>query len=182
MDSSASSFLSSSSPLEPKGQINHESSFIDSSFWHKQEKVPAEFTWPKADLVEAQGELVEPLVDLEGFLKGDEAATLQAAKSVRDACLKHGFFQVINHGVDSRLLSAAYDEAEKFFKLPTSQKSLARPIPGTGLGYSTAHAERFSTILPWKETLSLGFHGNSQEPEVFNFFKSNFGRDFEQTG
>lgn len=138
--------------------------------------------WPKEDLVEACEELNEPLVDLEGFLKGDKVGTQEAARSIREACLKHGFFQVINHGVDSRILRAAYDQTEKFFQLPPDVKSRAEKIPGALCGYAHAHTDRFSSKLPWKETLSFDFHENSQEPVVVNYFRSTFGEDFEQTG
>ncbi|KAJ0086180.1 hypothetical protein Patl1_08229 [Pistacia atlantica] len=178
MDSNNSSLLLSSSSV----LLHHQKHQLDSSFWEKQIKVPKQFIWPKGDLVEVQEELNEPLVDLEGFFKGDEMGTQQAARRIREACLKHGFFQVINHGVDSRVLSAAYDQTAKFFKLPPTLKSRVKKIPEATSGYASSHTDRFSSKLPWKETLSIDFHENSQEPVVVNYFKSHLGEDFEQTG
>jgi len=69
-----------------------------------------------------------------------------------------------------------------FFKLPISMKLRAKRIPGHMWGYSGAHSDRFSSKLPWKETLSFGFHENDSDPVVVDFFKSTLGKDFEQTG
>ncbi|XP_002520280.3 gibberellin 20 oxidase 2 [Ricinus communis] len=144
--------------------------------------IPTEFQWPKDDLVGAQQELMEPVVDLEYFLRGDEGETLKAARIIKTACLKHGFFQVVNHGVDLKLIKMANDHMDNFFKLPTSQKLRARKMPGKMWGYSSAHADRFLSKLPWKETLSFGYHENGSDPVVLNFFNSTIGKDFEQMG
>ncbi|KAK6922793.1 Isopenicillin N synthase-like, Fe(2+) 2OG dioxygenase domain [Dillenia turbinata] len=158
---------------------------FDSSLMQKQENLPTEFIWTNADLApphhDHQEELNEPLIDLEGFLKGDEHATLHAADLIRTACLNHGFFQVTNHGVDFELIRAAYEHFDTIFKLPTSKKLKARRAPGDVNGYSAAHADRYSSKLPWKETFSFGFHGND-EALVVEYFKSVLGEEFEQAG
>ncbi|KAK4572646.1 hypothetical protein RGQ29_030891 [Quercus rubra] len=181
MDSCASTLLLS--PLvEREDQKDHGDSFLLPSFLQKQPYVPMNFIWPKGDLVEAQQELKAPIIDLEGFLKGDLVATERAAMLIRAACLSHGFFQVTNHGVDPCLIKTAHDHMDQFFKLPISMKLRAKRIPGRMWGYSGAHSDRFSSKLPWKETLSFGFHENDSDPVVVDFFKSTLGKDFEQTG
>ncbi|KAK1555702.1 hypothetical protein Q3G72_030202 [Acer saccharum] len=183
MDSSASTLsLSSSLELQNQNSDHYEGSFVEPSFFQTQTGVPTQFIWPKVDLVNDHEELMEPIVDLEGFFRGDSVATQQAATIIRAACLRHGFFQVINHGVDSRLISAAYDHMDHFFKQPISHKLKARRMPGNMWGYSGAHAHRFSSKLPWKETLSFGFHDNSLDPVVVDFFTSSLGKDYQQTG
>jgi gibberellin 20-oxidase len=154
--------------------------FLFDSVLHKQAGFPKEFLWP--DLVRAQQELSEPLVDLEGFFKGDEEATQQAANIIKDACSRHGFFQVINHGVDPNVIRDAEDFMDHFFRLPVSEKLKARRMPGSLCGYSGAHADRYASKLPWKETLSFLYHENSSDLVVLDFFKSTLGNDFEQTG
>lgn len=156
----------------------------DSSFFKKQpaDSIPMEFIWAKGGVGHASEELKEPVVDLEGFFRGDEVATQHAAMLVRAACLNHGFFQVINHGVDPHLITLAYDHMESFFKLPLSMKLRAQRKPGCLWGYSGAHADRFSLKLPWKETLSFAFHDNASQPVVQDFFNSTLGEEFEQTG
>ncbi|TYI28659.1 hypothetical protein ES332_A05G259900v1 [Gossypium tomentosum] len=149
-----------SSPLEIQDQtlVDHHSSSIGSSFLQNQTNVPKEFLWPKVDLVNAHQELLEPLVDLERFFRGDELAIQQAAKVIRAACLTHGCFQVINHGVDSHLINAAYYHLNR------------------------AHSDRFSSNLPWKETLTFRLHENPKESSVVDLFKSSLGDDFEEMG
>ncbi|KAM1177375.1 hypothetical protein ACFX13_017133 [Malus domestica] len=188
MDSSASVLLSSPSKLENHQETNSHiqkggiAPFIDSSYLQKQSHVPTGFIWPESHLVAALEELNEPLVDLEGFFKGDAVATEHAAKLIRASCLSHGFFQVTNHGVDPNLLKLADDHMDHFFKLPVEEKAKVKRVPGSPWGYSGSHADRFSTNLPWKETLSFGFQANGTDTVVADFFKSKLGEDFEQTG
>ena len=79
------------------------------------------------------------MVDLNYFFKGDEAETSLAAELVQQACLNHGFFQVINHGVDAHLIDLAQQHMDSFFKLPVSEKLRALKKPGSSWGYSAAH-------------------------------------------
>ncbi|TYK18655.1 gibberellin 20 oxidase 3 [Cucumis melo var. makuwa] len=157
-----------------------------SKLTHKTLFVPSKFIWPKGDIVEAYGKLSEPYVDLEGFLKGDKKATLEASKLVRKACLEHGFFQVTNHGVDQNLLATALLEMGPIFNLPFNVKTRAsQSHPAKMWGFSTAHSNRFSSKLPWKETFSFGFdHCNSfnNEPSVVDFFSSALGKEFKEIG
>ena len=160
----------------------HGSSFYDPSWLQKQTHLPMNFIWPKEQVVKANEELQAPLVDLDGFIRGEEAATQRAAKLVRAACLAHGFFQVINHGIDLNLINEAYDQMDAFFKLPIHNKLEVQKKPESMWGYSAAHVNRFSSTLPWKETLSFAFHNNDSEPVVTNYFKSSLGEDFKLAG
>lgn len=172
-----------------RGKDHNETStpILDWSFLQKQKHIPIDFIWPKEESPlsssSTKEELKEPLVDLEGFFKGDERATRVAAELVRQACSSHGFFQVTNHGVDTCLIDQAHEHMESFFKLPASEKLRARKKPGSPWGYSAAHAERFSSRLPWKETLSFGFHDDDCSVAVVeDYFSSTLGKDFEHTG
>ncbi|KAJ1376618.1 Oxoglutarate/iron-dependent dioxygenase [Sesbania bispinosa] len=147
-----------------------------------QSYVPKNFIWPKEYREDAHEELQAPVVDLHGFLTGDDEATQRAANLINAACLNHGFFQVINHGVDSHLIAQAYDQMDTFFNLPIQRKLSVYKKPGSMWGYSGAHAERFSSKLPWKETFSFPYHDNTLEPVVTNYFNSTLGEDFEQAG
>jgi hypothetical protein len=161
----------------------HQNHFYDPSWLQKQRNVPMNFVWPKEYLVNANEEFQAPLIDLDGFLKGNKEATKNAAKLIAKACSTHGFFQVINHGVDLSLISDAYDQMDSFFKLPIDRKLSVRKVKGSMWGYSGAHADRFSSKLPWKETLSFPFHDNDTfEPVVTNYFDSTLGEDFQQAG
>ncbi|KAJ0961917.1 hypothetical protein J5N97_029745 [Dioscorea zingiberensis] len=57
-----------------------------------------------------------PLIDL---ASPDRAAT---AKSIRQACADHGFFYVVNHGIEESFLQQVFHESRKFFALPQDEK------------------------------------------------------------
>ncbi|KAI3464356.1 hypothetical protein Pfo_021019 [Paulownia fortunei] len=160
----------------------HELSFLEFS----TDLIPQKFIWPKEEnhVTNQEQELNEPIVDLEGFFNGDKEATRQIAELVRSACLSHGLFQVINHGVDLKLIKTVHDYVKDFFKLPIDEKMRVQRLPDSFWGYSFAHADRFSLNLPWKETISCFFHekGPDSDSEAALFFKSAFGQEFEQTG
>ncbi|KAK7385120.1 hypothetical protein VNO78_30831 [Psophocarpus tetragonolobus] len=159
------------------------SRFFDPSWLQMQPLVPTNFIWPQECVAYANEEFQAPMVDLGGVLRDDFEATNEAVTLIRKACSTHGFFQVINHGVDPLLIGQAYEQMDSFFKLPIRRKVCVRKIPGSVWGYSGAHADRFSSKLPWKETLSFPFDdSNTLEPVVTSFFNSNLGEDFQQAG
>ncbi|XP_021734847.1 gibberellin 20 oxidase 1-like isoform X2 [Chenopodium quinoa] len=173
---------------------SNESIVFDPSMIQNQPKLPKEFIWAGFDSMQQQENnndmLNEPLVDLEGFFKGDEEAIKHAAELINKACLTHGFFQVTNHRVDSSLIGAAHDQMDGLFKLPLDKKLRVQRNKGEMWGYSGAHAHRFSKQLPWKETFSFGYNYvddqgglmNSYKPIVFDYIKSSLGEDFEYAG
>ncbi|KAJ0961919.1 hypothetical protein J5N97_029747 [Dioscorea zingiberensis] len=62
------------------------------------------------------GNLVLPLIDL-AF--PDRAST---AKSIRQACADHGFFYLVNHGIEESFFQQMFQESRKFFSLPHDEK------------------------------------------------------------
>ncbi|KAL0424883.1 UNVERIFIED_CONTAM: Gibberellin 20 oxidase 2 [Sesamum radiatum] len=184
MDSSASTLILFP-PLDLKTDRENGVLVFDTTLLEKQPNLPTQFLWPHEDLAyAAEHELPDPPVDLKGFLNGDQEATVFAAAQIRRACLNHGFFQVVNHGVDASLVHAAHQHMDAFFKLPLSTKLRIKREQGSLCGYSGAHADRFSSKLPWKETLSFTYkHAN--EPtvlDVVNYIKSSLGKEFEGAG
>ncbi|WVZ67928.1 hypothetical protein U9M48_016941 [Paspalum notatum var. saurae] len=151
----------------------------------REPKIPAPFVWPNEDARPTlAAELEVPVVDVGVFRNGDAAARRRAAEQVAAACATHGFFQVCGHGVDAGLARAALDGASDFFRLPLCEKQRARRVPGTVSGYTSAHADRFASKLPWKETLSFGFHdgAGAASPVVVDYFASTLGPDFVGMG
>ncbi|KAI3462391.1 hypothetical protein Pfo_019054 [Paulownia fortunei] len=183
MDSSASTLILCP-PLELKTDRENGVLVFDTTLLEKQANLPTQFMWPHEDLAyAAQDELTDPPVDLTGFLNGDQEATYFAATQIRTACLNHGFFQVVNHGVDASVVRAAHEQMDAFFKLPVSKKLSIKRKPGGLCGYSGAHADRFSSKLPWKETLSFTYkHANEPGLDVVNYFQSVLGKEFEEAG
>ncbi|GJM92362.1 hypothetical protein PR202_ga08830 [Eleusine coracana subsp. coracana] len=168
----------------PKSDKQSSSSVFD--LRREPTTIPTPFVWPPDDTrPTSAAELDVPVVDV-GVLRnggGDADGLRLAAAQVAAACAAHGFFQVCGHGVDAGLARAALDGANAFFRLPLAEKQRARRVPGTVSGYTSAHADRFASKLPWKETLSFGFHDAADEsPVVVDYFTGTLGPDFEPMG
>lgn len=121
-----------------------------------------------------------PIIDLEVMKGSDEAAIAAAAEIVRDACMRHGFFLVSNHGVDQNLIKDTYQKFDNIFKLPLIRKVGSMRHPW---GYSGAHAWQFSSKLPWKEAFTFQYkHCDESESQIVDFFKSVLGDDHQHAG
>ncbi|XP_020261950.1 gibberellin 20 oxidase 2-like isoform X2 [Asparagus officinalis] len=178
MDAKSTSLL-----LPPPINIADEEKVVfDSNLPRCQVKIPRQFVWPSDERPRTLEELNAPIVDLKGFLQGDDALTDVAADLVRAACTTHGFFQVTNHGIDQGLVRDALDSMYEFFMLPLSHKLRAKRKPGSMWGYAGAHSDRFASKLPWKETLSFGHNGDCTKPAVVDYFTSTLGEEFEHMG
>lgn len=157
---------------------------FDASVIRHQPDIPKQFIWPDEEKPCANApDLAVPLIDLDGFLSKDPSASEEASRLVGDACQKHGFFLVVNHGVDAGLISDAHKYMDKFFGLPLSEKQRAQRKLGEHCGYASSFTGRFSSKLPWKETLSFGYSAEKSSANVVeDYFKNTMGEEFEQSG
>nr|GMC96298.1 gibberellin 20 oxidase 1-like [Ipomoea batatas] len=158
---------------------------FDASVLQHDPNIPKQFIWPDHEKPAADPapQLAVPLIDLAGFLSGDPAAALQASTLVGEACKKHGFFLVANHGVDASLISHAHRYMDHFFELPLSEKQKAERKVGDHCGYASSFIGRFSSKLPWKETLSFSFSADKSSHDiVVDYFKTTLGPDFSHIG
>ncbi|KAJ4774060.1 2-oxoglutarate (2OG) and Fe(II)-dependent oxygenase superfamily protein [Rhynchospora pubera] len=94
-----------------------------------------------------------PLIDLSST---DRASI---AQSIRKACMDHGFFYVINHGIDDFVVNSLFRESKNFFDLPLSEKmKLERNTDRRG--YSPPYAETLDPSSKLKgdlkETFDIG--------------------------
>ncbi|GMI76406.1 hypothetical protein like AT4G16770 [Hibiscus trionum] len=65
------------------------------------------------------------------------------ANSIRQACVDHGFFYLVNHGVGEDLVKKVFEQSNKFFSLPIEDKmKLARK---NYRGYTALYAEKLDT-------------------------------------
>jgi gibberellin 20-oxidase len=70
-----------------------------------------------------------------------------------------------------------------FFEVPLSQKQRAQRKTGEHCGYASSFTGRFSSKLPWKETLSFQFSDEKNSPQIVKDYLCNtLGEDFEQFG
>ncbi|KAK9292630.1 hypothetical protein L1049_020605 [Liquidambar formosana] len=176
----------SSMPHAPKDDHKDEQKTLifDASVLRHQPNIPEQFIWPDEEKPCANAqELPVPLIDLGGFLSGDPVAALEASRVVGEACQKHGFFLVVNHGVNAKLVSDAHLYMDNFFELPLSEKQRAQRKLGEHCGYASSFTGRFSSKLPWKETLSFRYSAEkSSYNMVEEYFRNKMGEDFSQFG
>ncbi|GFP97300.1 gibberellin 20 oxidase 1-b [Phtheirospermum japonicum] len=155
---------------------------FDASVLQYQLNVPSQFIWPEHERPCANPpELQVPLVDLSGFLSGDPNATARASRLIGQACQKHGFFLVVNHGVSADLISDAHRYTDSFFTQTLQQKERALRKLGEHCGYASSFTGRFTSRLPWKETLS--FEYSSQRKDIVeDYFQRKLGEDSAHLG
>ncbi|XP_057798492.1 gibberellin 20 oxidase 1-D-like [Salvia miltiorrhiza] len=165
---------------EPKAK----SLVFDAKLLQHQSTIPQQFIWPDDEKPCANPpELEVPFIDLGGFLSGDPAAARRASELVGEACRKHGFFLVVNHGVDPSLISHAHQHMDDFFLQPLQQKQRAQRKIGEHCGYASSFTGRFSTKLPWKETLSFEYSPQSAASHIVeDYFTSTLGGNFTHLG
>ncbi|XP_059450297.1 gibberellin 20 oxidase 1 [Corylus avellana] len=171
-------------PPKEEQEDDQKTLVFDASVLRHQTNIPQQFIWPDHEKPCSYApELVVPLVDLRGFLSGDPASATEASRLVGEACRKHGFFLVVNHGVDGKLISDAHSYMDDFFHLPLSTKQSAQRKVGEHCGYASSFTGRFSSKLPWKETLSFSYSADKNSSNVVKEYLHNtMGEDFNQFG
>ncbi|XP_010255609.1 PREDICTED: gibberellin 20 oxidase 1-D-like [Nelumbo nucifera] len=157
---------------------------FDASVLQYQPNIPTQFVWPDDEKPSAEApELRVPLINLGKVLSGDPVAALEASRLVGEACKKHGFFVVVNHGVEARLIADAHRYMDLFFGMPLHQKQRAQRKPGESCGYASSFTGRFSSKLPWKETLSFSYMADVQSnTTVEEYFLNVLGEGFRDFG
>ncbi|GFP87705.1 gibberellin 20 oxidase 1-d [Phtheirospermum japonicum] len=171
-------------PHSPKkSKDEHKKSIIfDATLLKSQSNIPPQFIWPDHEKpCDNSPELDVPLIDLSGFLSGNPIDSARAAELVGEACRKHGFFLVVNHGVDTSLISEAHHYMDNFFMQPLPEKEKAQRKLGEHCGYASSFTGRFSSKLPWKETLSFEYRAQ-EGSSVQDYFQRTLGEDFAQLG
>ncbi|KAG0448029.1 hypothetical protein HPP92_028031, partial [Vanilla planifolia] len=155
---------------------------FDAAVLSRQSEIPVQFVWPEEDkpTPDTHEELHVPLIDLGGFNSDQPEVAAEVVRQVGVACAEHGFFQVVNHGVPYELVSEAQRCMESFFSMPLCEKERAKRKPGESCGYASSFTGRFSSKLPWKETLSFSFSPFSSI--VLDYFIGALGEEFRQFG
>lgn len=156
---------------------------FDASVLSHQRNIPNQFIWPSEETPKPDSteELFVPLIDL-SLNRSQETGLVQL---VRSACEQHGFFQVVNHGIDPKLLQEAHRGAEKFFQMPLMEKQRAQRKQGESCGYASSFTGRFASKLPWKETLSFRFSDQKHKQKqsiVRDYFVDTLGEAYRHTG
>ncbi|KAG4138719.1 hypothetical protein ERO13_D07G150800v2 [Gossypium hirsutum] len=117
-------------PTAAVAKNEHRPLAFDASILGSESNIPSQFIWPDDDKPCLDDpELVIQAIDLGAFLLGDSLAVSKVAEAVNEACKKHG--------------------------LQLSEKQKAKRKVGESYGYASSFVGRFSSKLPWKETLRL---------------------------
>src|ERR1700710_60697 len=82
----------------------------------------------------------------------------EVARRIGDACRAHGFFYIVNHGIDESLGQRLEDLSHRFFALPESTKArYAMPLGGRAWrGWFPLGGELTSGRPDWEEGPYLG--------------------------
>eukprot|EP00750_Incisomonas_marina_P015581 INCI18381.1.p1 GENE.INCI18381.1~~INCI18381.1.p1 ORF type:complete len:408 (+),score=55.66 INCI18381.1:169-1392(+) len=105
---------------------------------------------------------VGPLIVAFGGAAGDkeDVPGLQAAVvALRDACTEWGFFQCLNHGVDSATAAAFDSECRRFFALPRTVKARIKRTKDNSRGWFDD--ELTKQTRDWKECVDIGCPGRT---------------------
>ncbi|KAG0473099.1 hypothetical protein HPP92_014956 [Vanilla planifolia] len=157
---------------------------FDAAEMSRLAEIPPQFVWPEDEKPrpDAREELALPLIDHGSFISGQPEALEEIASLIDEACSTHGFFQVVNHGIDLSLLTEAHRCTNAFFSgRPLREKQRALRKPGESCGYASSFTARFSSKLPWKETFSFRFSPSSPSV-VLDYFVAVLGEDFGYFG
>ncbi|TVS00865.1 MAG: isopenicillin N synthase family oxygenase [Rhodobacteraceae bacterium] len=77
-----------------------------------------------------------PVIDISGLAASDPAARRAVGGDLRAACLEHGFFYCVGHGVPHSLIDAAMAQTRAFFDLPmTAKQALDKAQSPANRGY-----------------------------------------------
>jgi len=64
-----------------------------------------------------------PIIDIADLIQDSSSEAARAAiKDIAQACQNWGFFQVINHGIDTILIENVWDQTRAMFALPSEEK------------------------------------------------------------
>lgn len=157
---------------------------FDASVIQSESNIPSEFIWPDEDQPSPDPpELDVPVIDLADFFSEDEAAISRASKLLNEACKKHGFFVVVNHGVKREIVAKAEKYMDLFFGMKLKEKQRAQRKVGESLGYTSSYTGRFNSNLPWKETFTFTYSGDPEKTNIVQkYIADTLGEDFTEFG
>ncbi|KAK6920223.1 Isopenicillin N synthase-like, Fe(2+) 2OG dioxygenase domain [Dillenia turbinata] len=177
--------IASNTPTDMAMKNEQQSVIFDSSILRYDPNIPTQFIWPDHEKPSLETpRLRVPPIDISAFLSGDPIKVSKATQLIDEACKKHGFFLVVNHGVDLELVAKAHKYMDLFFDMPLYEKQVSQRKLGEYVGYASSFTGRFSSKLPWKETFTFPYspdhHHDSKVVE--NYIVNVMGEDFQEFG
>ncbi|KAL2337412.1 hypothetical protein Fmac_011858 [Flemingia macrophylla] len=155
----------------------------DGPLMTNQPNIPTQFVWPDHEKPTLSApKLHMPPIDMKGFLSGYPEIVSTVCAQVNEACRKHGFFLVINHGVDTKIIAKVHKLIDEFFSMELPDKQKIQRKVGEPCGYANSFIGRFSSKLPWKETLSFQYLDDKSIKSVEDYFVKVLGEDYREFG
>nr|AIY24997.1 flavanone 3-hydroxylase 2 [Mangifera indica] len=106
---------------------------------------------PKVAYNEFSNEI--PVISLDGIDEVDGRRG-EICKKIVEACEEWGIFQVIDHGVDTKLISDMTAHARKFFALPPEEKLRFDMSGGKKGGFIVSSHLQGETVQDWREIVT----------------------------
>ena len=99
---------------------------------------------------------VPPIIDVGPLVASAPGSTerQQVIREIGEACQKWGFFQVINHSIDVKLLNKTVRVMKEFFDLPHHEKLAVKRTENNSRGF--ADDELTKQKRDWKEIFDFG--------------------------
>ncbi|XP_020540981.1 protein SRG1 isoform X1 [Jatropha curcas] len=116
-------------------------------------KIPPRYARSEQDcpIISSDGSLTSsvPVIDLQKLVAGDSIDS--ESKRLDAACREWGFFQIVNHGVDTNLLEDFKLETKNFFKLPYEEKKKLWQQPDNHEGFGQLFVVSEEQKLDWSD-------------------------------
>ena len=112
-----------------------------------------------------------PILDLSSWREGDQGSFVKIGAEVGAACRDVGFFYVVNHAVDDRLIARAFAQSHRFFALPLAERqALAIEKIGGNRGYSGILHEALDPERgpDMKEAFNIGLEIAPDDPDLLS--------------
>ncbi|KAK6251089.1 hypothetical protein SCA6_005094 [Theobroma cacao] len=105
-----------------------------------------------------------PIIDL----SSDDR--LSTANLIRQACVDHGFFYIVNHGLEEELLKKVLEQSKMFFSLPVEEKM--KLAVKNHRGYTGMYQEKLDPSLSAKGDSKESFYIGPQTENHLNQWPS----------
>ncbi|KAF5201722.1 Gibberellin 3-beta-dioxygenase [Thalictrum thalictroides] len=118
-------------------------------------EVPDSHAWSRVDLNGFSSSTVKSFDVVGTIVPVIDLADSNVVKLVKNACETWGAFQVINHGISTRLLEDVESECWRLFSLPTQHKLKVLRSPGEVSGYGLPQISPFFSKIMWHEGFTI---------------------------
>ncbi|RZC91560.1 hypothetical protein C5167_027632 [Papaver somniferum] len=96
-----------------------------------------------------------PVIDLRNLLSTEPLTRKSELDNLHSACKEWGFFQLVNHGVNTLLVENVKSEIERFFNLPMDDKIKYGQQEGDGEGFGQYFVNSDDQRLDWADVFYM---------------------------